>query len=77
MVIFPSVLSPTFSTFTVSGTDTVVLHPARETAIITAKPAAVNVLFFILDSSLSLNPMFHSPKHASHVRRYAYLLRWP
>ena len=57
MVIFPSELSPTFSTFTVSGTDTVVLHPARETAIIIAKPAAANVLFFILDSSLSLNGM--------------------
>ena len=61
MVIFPSELSPTFSTFTVSGTDTVVLHPARETAIIIAKPAA-NVLFFILDSSLSLNGMVSHSK---------------
>ena len=62
MVIFPSELSPTFSTFTVSGTDTVVLHPARETTIIIAKPAAANVLFFILDSSLSLNGMVSHSK---------------
>mgnify|MGYP001289051907 CR=1 FL=1 len=48
MVIFPSELSPTFSTFTVSGTDTVVLHPARETAIMADNPIAVNILFFIL-----------------------------
>ena len=48
IVIFPSALSPTFSTLTVSGTDTLVLHPARETAIMADNPIAVNILFFIL-----------------------------